>query len=67
MGFSRAAARQSWCIRWMVLRRTFLVDFVPSRIRDFAWSPSGDQFAVLREHSTSDVVLITDQDAKASH
>jgi Tol biopolymer transport system component len=44
-----------------------LVDFVPSHIRDFAWSPSGDQFAVLREHSTSDVVLITDQDAKVSH
>ena len=44
-----------------------LVDFVPSRIRDFAWSPSGEQFAVLREHSTSDVVLITDQDAKSSH
>jgi eukaryotic-like serine/threonine-protein kinase len=44
-----------------------LVDFVPSRIRDFAWSPSGDQLAVLREHSTSDVVLITDQDTKAAH
>jgi hypothetical protein len=44
-----------------------LVDFVPSRIQDFAWSPSGDQLAVLREHSTSDVVLITDQDAKSSH
>jgi len=43
------------------------VDFVPSHIRDFAWSPSGEQFAVLREHSTSDVVLITDQDAKGSH
>ncbi len=44
-----------------------LVDFVPSRIRDFAWSPSGDQLAVLREHSTSDVVLITDQDVKTAH
>jgi eukaryotic-like serine/threonine-protein kinase len=44
-----------------------LVDFVTSHIRDFAWSPSGDQFAVLREHSTSDVVLITDQDSKAAH
>ena len=44
-----------------------LTDFVPSRILDFAWSPSGEQFAVLREHSTSDMVLITDQDAKASH
>jgi eukaryotic-like serine/threonine-protein kinase len=44
-----------------------LTDFVPSHIRDFGWSPSGNQLAVLREHSTSDVVLITDQAGKTSH
>ena len=44
-----------------------LTDFVPSQLLDFAWSPSGDQLAVLRQHSTSDIVLITDQGGKASH
>ena len=44
-----------------------LTDFVPSRITDFGWSPSGDQLAVLRTHATSDVVLITDQTGKQSH
>ena len=44
-----------------------LTDFVPSQLLDFAWSPSGEQLAVLRQHSTSDIVLITDQGGKASH
>jgi Tol biopolymer transport system component len=44
-----------------------LTDFVPSRITDFEWSPSGNQLGVLRTHATSDVVLITDQTGKSSH
>jgi eukaryotic-like serine/threonine-protein kinase len=44
-----------------------LTDFAPYNIMDFGWSPSGNQLAVLRNHSTSDVVLITDQGSGASH
>jgi serine/threonine protein kinase len=44
-----------------------LTDFAPFQILDFGWSPSGNQLAVLRNHSTSDVVLITDQSGGAAH
>jgi len=43
-----------------------LTDFAPFQILDFGWSPSGNQLAVLRNHSTSDVVLITDQSGGAA-
>jgi eukaryotic-like serine/threonine-protein kinase len=38
-----------------------LIDPVQERIRDFGWSPSGKQLAVLRLKSSSDVVLIKDE------
>ena len=44
-----------------------LTDFAPFQILDFGWSPSGNQLAVLRNHSTSDVVLITDQSGGTAH
>ena len=37
---------------------------VPEAIQDFDWSPSGRQLAVARLKSSSDVVLITDQEGK---
>jgi hypothetical protein len=36
-------------------------------INDFGWSPSGKQLAVARVKSSSDVVLITDQNGKNAH
>jgi hypothetical protein len=36
-------------------------------IKDFGWSPSGKELAVLRSISTSDVVLITDTSAKGKN
>ena len=36
----------------------------PERIRDFDWSPSGKQLAVIGLKSSSDVVLIADQSGK---
>jgi hypothetical protein len=41
-----------------------MIDPVQEIIRDFAWSPSGKQLAVLRLKSSSDVVLITDVNEK---
>jgi eukaryotic-like serine/threonine-protein kinase len=41
------------------------VDPMSETITDFRWSPSGKQLALLRVKSSSDVVLITDQAAKA--
>ena len=41
-----------------------MIDPVQEIIRDFAWSPSGKQLAVLRLKSSSDVVLITDANEK---
>ncbi len=41
-----------------------MIDPVQEIIRDFAWSPSGKQLAVLRLKSSSDVVLITDANGK---
>ena len=43
------------------------VDPVSESISDFGWSPSGNQFAVLRVKSSSDVVLITDQTGKGKN
>jgi serine/threonine protein kinase/Tol biopolymer transport system component len=40
-----------------------LIDPIPGHIFDFAWSSSGKQLAVLMGKSSSDVVLITDQEA----
>jgi hypothetical protein len=40
---------------------------VPESLRDFDWSPSGKQLAVARLKSSSDVVLISDQEAKQTH
>jgi len=44
-----------------------LIDPVQERIRDFGWSPSGKQLAVLKLKSSSDVVLIMDQRGKDRH
>lgn len=41
-----------------------LVEPVQESIRDFHWSPSGKELAVLRLKSSSDVVLIRDQEGK---
>jgi serine/threonine protein kinase len=41
-----------------------LFEPVPEVLRDFAWSPSGRELAVMRLKSSSDVVLITDQRGK---
>ena len=43
-----------------------ITEVSPIPIRDYAWSPDGSQLVVLREQSTSDVLLITDQGAKGS-
>jgi hypothetical protein len=37
---------------------------VSESVADFAWSPSGKQLAVIHHKSSSDVVLITDLEAK---
>jgi eukaryotic-like serine/threonine-protein kinase len=41
-----------------------LFDPAQEAIPDFGWSPSGKQLAVVRQKSTSDVVLIKDQQEK---
>jgi eukaryotic-like serine/threonine-protein kinase len=41
-----------------------MIDPVQEIIRDFGWSPSGKQLAMLRLKSSSDVVLITDVNEK---
>ena len=41
-----------------------LTDPVPERITYLKWSPSGKQLAITRQSSNSDVVLITDQEAR---
>jgi len=41
-----------------------LIDPVQETIRDFGWSPSGKQLAVLKLKSSSDVVLIKDEQGK---
>jgi eukaryotic-like serine/threonine-protein kinase len=41
-----------------------MIDPLQEAIRDFGWSPSGKQLAVLRLKSSSDVVLITDANEK---
>ncbi len=41
-----------------------MIDPVPETIRDFGWSPSGKQLAVMRVKSSSDVVLIVDVKGK---
>jgi len=43
-----------------------LIDPLDGNISEFAWSPSGKQLAVLREKSSSDVVLITDRSGQRS-
>ena len=39
----------------------------PETINDFDWSPSGKQLAIARVKSSSDVVLITDQEGKGKN
>ena len=43
--------------------RTILTP-VSESLPDFAWSPSGKELAVIRQKSSSDVVLIRDLDGK---
>lgn len=38
-----------------------LTDFAAEHIGDFGWSPDGKKLAILRGHSTSDVVLLRDR------
>ena len=40
---------------------------VPESLSDFDWSPSGKQLAVARLKSSSDVVLISDEEGKQTH
>jgi eukaryotic-like serine/threonine-protein kinase len=43
-----------------------ITEVAPIPIRDYGWSPDGTQLVVLREQSTSNVLLITDQGAKGA-
>jgi hypothetical protein len=43
-----------------------ITEVSPIPIRDYGWAPDGSQFAVLREQSTSNVLLITDQGAQGA-
>jgi len=43
-----------------------LTDWFRNPVTDFNWSPSGKTLAILWEHSTSDVALITDKSGKPS-
>jgi eukaryotic-like serine/threonine-protein kinase len=43
-----------------------ITEVSPIPIRDYGWSPDGTALVVLREQSTSDVLLITDHGAKGS-
>ena len=44
-----------------------LIDPVPEIIWSLRWSPSGKQLAITKQSSSSDVVLITDQNAKGKN
>ena len=44
-----------------------LLDAASESIRDFGWSPSGKQLAALRVKSSSDVVLIRDEQGKGNN